>query len=194
MQEQNHTVCLSKNAIIEKLFTGKNFRDCISKMEPDHLRDDLKQDIILKICELPDEKVMGLYSRGELEFYTTRVIINETRNKYNGFFKRYMVTHVPITEQHLESKGEDDGMDDRETREVLEDFAIEQINSLYWYDAEMIKLYLEHGNYRAIQKVTGIPYVSCYKNIQKSIKLLQSRVFSIPDPLFTKEEIKQIAV
>ncbi len=38
-----------------------------------------------------------------------------------------------------------------------------------------LRLYLKHGNYRAIEEETGIPYSSCFKNIQKSLGILKRR-------------------
>jgi hypothetical protein len=82
-------------------------------------------------------------------------------------------------------------MDERLIREELEDYTIEQIDSLYWYDAEMIKMYLKHGTYRAIMAETNIPYISCYKNIQKSLETLRQKALA-PKTLFTKKELSFI--
>lgn len=186
---------MSKNEIIQQLFVGKNFTDVINKMEPGHLRDDLRQDIILRICELPDDKVIGLHTRGELEFYTARVIINELRNKYNGFSKKYMQSQSHVSDQELANKPEDEFLEEeRVAKELLEDLAISEIDNLNWYDAEIVRLYLKHKNYRAIQRETGIPYSSVFKTVQKAIRTIRSRVQGPSIPVFTKEELKQIAI
>jgi hypothetical protein len=78
---------------------------------------------------------------------------------------------------------------DREIKEKLEEIAIEEIDRLYWYDAEMIRMYLKLKTFRAIEDHTGIPYISCYKNIQKSLVTLKKKAIEKAEPLFSKEEL-----
>jgi hypothetical protein len=40
------------------------------------------------------------------------------------------------------------------------------VNNLYWYDKEMLWLYVNLGSYRAIEQETGIPWEACYKRIK----------------------------
>jgi hypothetical protein len=47
---------VTRNQIIENLFTGTNFNDCICKMEPQHLQQDLKMEVISIVCEWPGRK------------------------------------------------------------------------------------------------------------------------------------------
>jgi hypothetical protein len=183
---------MTRNQIVQALFTGRNFNECIGKMEPAHLRDDLKQEVILVVCEWPDEKVIKLHSDGVLDFFVARVIINHIQSTgikgKNSFYNKYRRTYV---EMEKELAAEVESVEDRETKEALEDVALSNIDRLYWYDAEMLRLYMELGNYRAIQKHTGIPFVSCYKNIQKSIVALRNMVVGENKPVFSKDELRQ---
>ena len=54
--------------------------------------------------------------------------------------------------------------------------AIEEIDKLYWYNKGLIALYQRYGNFRAIEKETGIPWESCYKTIKKSFKEIKEKV------------------
>jgi transposase-like protein len=52
------------------------------------------------------------------------------------------------------------------------------IPSLYWYDQEILKMYIELGSVRKVSKQTGIPHTSIFitiKNIRKCI--LQQLVY-----------------
>lgn len=194
---------MTKSQIIEALYTGKNFNDCISKMYPSHLREDLKAEVIMEVCEWPDEKVIKLHETGRLEFYVVRVIINMLSNKYGPFYKKFRMVYDRYIElsQAGSFGGRGDGnnehrhnhhiadnlnaaiaashpeeFEERQTREDMEDRTLGKIDELYWYNAEMIRLYVKHGNYRAIERETGIPYISCYKSIQKSFKELKKNV------------------
>jgi hypothetical protein len=188
-------------------------------MEPVHLQEDLKQDVICIVCEWPDEKVIKLHRDNALEFYVVRVILNQVKSNTSDFTKKYRQQLVEINESYTDfysntsdretRKGEganksiqnmydrkytklhDFELEDqrlREFREKLEDLTLNEINSLYWYDAEMIRLYLKLGSFRAIQDNTGIPFISCYKNIQKSLLILKSKADGHSKQLFSKQE------
>lgn len=92
---------MTRNQIIENLFTGKNFCDCIAKMEPRHLQDDLKMEVISIVCEWPDEKILGLYERRELDFYVARVIINQIKSNTSPFAKKYRREFVELNPSRL---------------------------------------------------------------------------------------------
>lgn len=60
--------------------------------------------------------------------------------------------------------------------ELLCDNVSLYVDELYWYDKEILMLYIQLGNYRAIEKKTGIPYASAYKTVQKVIKEIKQKV------------------
>lgn len=195
---------MTRTQIIEQLFTGKNFNDCINKMEPDYLREDLKMEVALIVCEWSEEKIVGLHDRKELEFFVVRVILNQIQSSSSPFFKKFRQTSVDVVyeenrkedfytalEHYNRMPGkrehentavftpsfiEEEGQTmDRQVREDMEDKALREIENLYWYNAELVKLYMLHGNYRAIELQTGIPFVSCYHTIRKSFKELKQK-------------------
>lgn len=163
---------MTRTLIIEQLFTGKNFNDCISKMEPEHLRDDLKMEVIAAVCEWPEDKVTALHWEGKLEFYVVRVIINMLSNKYSPFFKKFRIQTLQLTNMEI---AEIYALEERELREKREDAVMGEIDNLPWYSATMLRLYMQKGNYRALQDATGIPFISCYKTVQKAIKDLKTK-------------------
>lgn len=195
---------MTRDQIIEQLFTGHNFRDAIQKMEPAHLRDDLKMEVMVEVCEWSNEKVIDLHVRGKLGFYVAKVMLHMLINKYSPFYKKYRTTVLEFNDNSDEwadgaflgggdsqdewrersrsgqwRKGIAVQLDDiqvREIRELSEDKALAEIKNLYWYDQELIKLYIEHGSYRAIEKATGIAWESAYKSIQKSLKQIRCQV------------------
>lgn len=147
-------------------------------MEPDYLRDDLKQEVITIVCGWPDEKVLSLHSGRLLEFTVVRVILNQIQSNTSPFFKKYRQITKEITEMKDHPIEEINEIIERNEREVIEDIALAEIDNLYWYKAEMIKLYKKHGNYRAIEAETKIPYISCYKNIKQSFEELRQKAIS----------------
>lgn len=181
---------MTKNQIIENLFTGKNFTDCIGKMEPRHLQEDLKMEVISIVCEWPEEKIVQLYKDKALEFYVVRVILNQATSPRSGFYYKFRKDQAVELTANIPDNKEDQR--EREVKETIEHIALEEINKLYWYDAEMIRLYMKLGSFRAIEEHTGIPFISCYKNIKKSLATLKKKAIEKAEPLFSKEELKFI--
>jgi hypothetical protein len=165
---------VGRNEIIAELFISKEFNDCIGKMEPDHLRDDLRSDVTLILLETEEVKLMEIYSAGALKFYTVWIILNLIQSKTSLFYKRYRQQVAEITDRFMAEEQQD--ISERMTREDMEDQAMKEIDNLYWYNAGIVKLYLKHGNYRAIEHDTGIPYSSAYKTIQKSFQEIKQKV------------------
>jgi hypothetical protein len=143
-------------------------------MEPDHLRDDLRAEVALILLETDDGKLKEIHRSGGLRFYTVRIIMNLIQSKTSLFYKLYRQQVVEITDKFI--AGEEQDLEARAAKEELEDKAIKEIDNLYWYNGEMVKLYLKHGNYRAIQEETRIPYTSAYKTIQKSLTEIKQKV------------------
>jgi hypothetical protein len=58
-------------------------------------------------------------------------------------------------------------------RKQTEERALDEIEKLEWYESEMMKLYVECGNYRGMEKRTRIPYSSCFCTVKNAIKKIQ---------------------
>jgi hypothetical protein len=164
----------TKNQIIEELYRSKDFNDCIGKMEPEHLRDDLRAEVTLILLETDNNKLLAIHNAGALKYYTVRIIMNLIQSKTSLFYKRYRQQLVELTDRFMAEEEPD--FEERLTREDMEEQAMKEIDNLYWYNAGIIKLYMKHGNYRAIQEDTGIPYSSAYKTIQKSFQEIKQKV------------------
>lgn len=170
---------MTRSRIIEDLFTGKNFNDCVAKMNPPSLRDDLKQEVALIVCELPEEKLIQLRQKNELEFYVVRIILNLVKNKYSPFARKFRTIFQELSIHEKIDEAEDPRL--RAVREHREDKLIDYVLQVEgdhpdWYHNALLKLYIETGSYRAIEDATRIPYASCYKSIQKYMKLLKQAV------------------
>lgn len=195
---------MSKNDIIEKLFTGKNFNDCLQKMEPDYLREDLKQEVILIVCEWSEDKIIKLHKDGALDFYVVKVILNQIKSNTSPFAKKYRQYVVEYNGLHVNGDWENDkqtgqewvkdkvnfftkrssdlekdesiDLEERGLREMIEDMAVEEVDKLHWYDKGLIELYMKHGSFRAIQAQTKIPHVSAYKTIKKAFAGIKKKM------------------
>lgn len=88
---------MGKNEIITQLYNSKEFNDCIEKMEPEHLRDDLRAEVALILLETDEHKVLAIHASNinALKYYTVRIILNLIQSKTSAFYKKY---RLPIIE------------------------------------------------------------------------------------------------
>lgn len=163
----------TKNEIIEELYRSKDFNDCINKMEPEHLRDDLRAEVVLILLETDEQKLVEMHAKKVLNFFTARIIINQIFSTTSPFYKRYRQQLGEINDRIAY---EETDIEERATREEAEERAMQEIDNLYWYNAGIVKLYLKLGTYRAIQEDTGIPFPSVYKTVQKSFKEIREKI------------------
>ena len=164
----------TKNEIIAELYESREFNDCINKMEPEHLRDDLRSEVVLILLETPEEKIQLINEQvNGLKYYTVRVILNLIQSKTSKFYKQYRQQLAELNDRFAY---EFTDLEEREQREQVEAKAMNEIDNLYWYNKEMVRLYLQHGNYRAIEEITRIPYSSAYKTIQRSLQEIKLKV------------------
>lgn len=189
---------LTRNQIIESFYNSKDFCDCIKKMEPEYLQDDLKAEVILILLNTDETKLKQLATRKQLNFYAVRIIMNLVKSKTSPFYRKYRFNIIQYSDNPISRKDIVNGsynhswgttinnkylpvpviddIKDRETLELLQDAAVNAIETLDWYEREIIKLYIKFGNYRAIEKDTGIPWESCYTTIRKSINKIRCQL------------------
>lgn len=175
---------LSKNQIISELYVSHEFNECISKMHPEDLRDDLRSEVILILLETPEERLKQIYQSGGLKFFAVRIILNQIQSVTSSFYKKYRQQMSELTDEvhdrvWREECGQD-SIDDRLHRELTEERAIGIIDNLYWYDREIVKLYVDLGSYREIEKVTGIKWQSCYDTVQSAIGQIRYQLRTNP--------------
>ena len=146
------------------------------------MREDLKSEVMLIVCEWDESKVLDLYKKQVLDFYIVRVILNLARSSSSPFAKKFRQQTVEFEMKDHPVQDINDIVE-RAEREEREDIVIHELSNLkegeevglHWYSAELMRLYMAHGSYRAIEKETGIPFISCYKNIQQSFAKLKRR-------------------
>lgn len=61
----------------------------IAKDAKDEDLNDLKQDIYLELLEKNEEWLFGIYERGQMNYYLTRIVMNNINSKTSPFYYRY---------------------------------------------------------------------------------------------------------
>lgn len=194
---------LSRQQIIHNLYTSENFCDCIDKMEPYELRQDLKQEVILVICELPEERLQELHEKNALIFFTVRVILNQAKSSTSPFYRKYRQVFESIenllqeeagatlvekslykqwqTEVEFDLRAEKElyenevtGLIQSVTPELTDKNCVDEKYGLTKYELIMLRLYYEHKTFRAIEAETKILWESCYVTINKAFRKISN--------------------
>lgn len=176
--EHNIQLLEHRNAALSSLYTSTDFNDCINKMEPEHLREDLKQEVMLVLMEKDPALICAMQSRGELRWYVVRTILNMVQSKSSPFVKRYRTQTTNVIPENVPVKE----LNGRVVRELREDAVTRYIQTeLYWYDRAIVELYIKHGSYRKIEAETRIPWESCYSTVRKCITKIRKEVLNVTE-------------
>lgn len=158
-----------KNEILGQYWTLKEVNDAFEKMQPEELRYDLKAEVFLVLCEMNEDKLVGLYERNELKFYIVRIMLNMIKSDRSTFYKNYR-NYTEFVDQGFAS----DQYDKTDMFDKLE----LNMDGLHWYNKEMLKLYAIDfkKNAKELSRKTGIPYMSIIRTINKTKKQMKTNI------------------
>ena len=163
---------MKSKAVID-LLGDPELRGLAKSVCPKH-SDDLIQEIALLLLEMPDDKWRQINEGGYLRFYVVRTLLNMATSKRSNFAKKYNLfnTTNEVPEQ-IDSEGYDYEKElDVRTLEIL-------VEELYWYDREVLKLWLKEGSYRKVANKVGIPFKSIGNSVKKSLDTIRNNYYGI---------------
>jgi hypothetical protein len=65
-------------------------------MQPEELRDDLKAEVILVVCEIDESRLQQMQETGGLVFFVVRIILNMVKSTTSKFYKKYRVINLQL--------------------------------------------------------------------------------------------------
>lgn len=153
---------MSRESIITQLYLDKDISQAIGKMQPADLQEDLRQEMFLVLCEMPEEKLLQMYGDGYLKFFLVRTMLNMMKSDRSTFYNKFRKVYTEINESHDKTELPDHDL------EELSGKLVKSLNVLHWYEKEIFRLYSENGkNISELSRVTKIPYRSLFKTIRK---------------------------
>lgn len=134
------------------------------------LWEDLRQEVAYIVLQYDNKKIVELEEKGKqvFKFWIVRICCNQTNSKY-GKFGRMYASLIPV-EDIMKFVKEEEMIDNSQ---AVAEGITKIVQGLYWYDQEILKMYVELGSVRKVSKETGIPHTSIFitiKNIRKCIK------------------------
>jgi hypothetical protein len=162
----------TRNQIIEELYLSKDIASALRKMQPASLRDDLRQEMFISLCNLSEEKFWNLHENNALKFYLVRAMLNMIRSTgmNQPFFKNFRAKFESIEEIDNIADQIDDRKDEKEK---LFDLLDERRKDLCWYENTLLDQYVASNfNQMELHRKTRIPYPS----IVKTISLIKNKL------------------
>ena len=158
-----------KNEILAQYWTSKEVNDAFDKMHPEELQYDLKAEVFLVLCEMNEDKLVGMYERNELKFYIVRIMLNMIKSDRSTFYKNYR-NYTEFVDQDFIS-------DDYDRTNMFEKLEA-NMDGLHWYNKEILKLYAIDfkKNAKELSRKTGIPYMSIIRTINKTKKQMKTNI------------------
>jgi hypothetical protein len=128
------------------------------------LWEDLRQEVAYIVLQYDAEKIAELEVKGKqvFKFWIVRICCNQTNSKY-GKFGRLYGSLLPV-EDIMKFVKEEETIDN--SQEVADGIS-KIVEGLYWYDQEILKMYVDLGSVRKVSKQTGIPHTSIFITIKK---------------------------
>lgn len=168
---------MTKNEIIARFYTSKEFNSCICRIKPLNLQDDLKQEVAEVLCREEEWFIQELHTRGELKYWVLRVIHNIGKSTTSPFAKMHRNFTVALPSWYDDvMQQETETLPERLQREQLEEHALASLGSLHWYRAELLKLYGKHGTYRKVAEEAGVSFQSAQRTIIKACEELRDKL------------------
>jgi len=154
-----------KNEILTEYWNLKEVNDAFSKMQPEELQYDLKAEVFLVLCEMDEQKLIGMYERNELKFYIVRTMLNMIKSDRSSFYKNYR-NHIEMDNNTISKEMNRLHIETTDIVDKLE----KNLENLHWYNKELLKLYALDfkKNAKELSRKTGIPYMSIVRTLHKT--------------------------
>jgi hypothetical protein len=154
-----------KNEILTEYWDLKEVNDAFSKMQPEELQYDLKAEVFLVLCEMDEQKLIGMYERNELKFYIVRTMLNMIKSDRSSFYKNYR-NHIEMDNNTISKEMNRLHIETTDIVDKLE----KNLENLHWYNKELLKLYALDfkKNAKELSRKTGIPYMSIVRTLHKT--------------------------
>ena len=166
---------MEATTIIADLYNSKEVNEAINKMEPDHLRDELKSEMFLALCELPHERIIKMHQDGWIKFYLVRMMLNMVKSKSSTFYKKFRKVFCELPEIKVE--------------EAVIDYTIEDLEKamkdMYWHERDMLMTYILFD--RTVDYTVNLAKKKIYNKLKKprsmKIEVTKTLVFETLQPL-----------
>lgn len=134
--------------------------------------DDLYQELVLVILELPDSKLQQISDTCIKCFYY-RLAKHQFCSNNSAFHKKYRKDDTVIREhrEDIAQASQSSAPDPELLRKVHQ-----AVKDVYWYDSGILSLYAEKGTLQEVSNCTGIPLKSVHDTVANTRKIIKKKI------------------
>jgi predicted DNA-binding protein YlxM (UPF0122 family) len=126
--------------------------------------------VIEELYKCDQIRLREIIEKKQMTFYAVRVMINQYHSKTSRYYYKYKKYYEYHTAQTIECISADKSKSNKKKKEEIEvklDWIEEKLKDLYWFDAEVFKLYYrENFSLSEMAKATKINKNTLYKAIR----------------------------
>lgn len=139
-------------------------------------KDDLLSFVIEELYKCDQERIEQIIEKNQLTFYIARVMLNQYHSKTSRYYykyNKYYEYHTTTTIESISADNVDYTIKEKELVEERLDWIEEKLKDLYWFDAQVFKVYyLEEHSLNSMAKATKINRNTLFKAISNVKKYL----------------------
>jgi len=161
------------NHIITQIYNNEQLNKLISKINPESIRDDLKQEVCLALLEKDCDYLTILHHEGNLVRYTLRIAWIMATSKTSTFYHKYKKSELLEAVKYLRSlQGEEipPSYADK-ARKVLDSKILDIYED---HERRIFNKYIELGKMRRVARYFNIPHMHVSNIVNKVKKELEN--------------------
>ena len=139
-------------------------------------KDDLLSFVIEELYKCDQERIKEIIEKKQLTFYIVRVMLNQYHSKTSRYYykyKKYYEFHTTSTIEGISQDTTEYNIKEKEQVEERLEWIEDKLKDLYWFDAEVFKVYyLEGHSLNSMAKATKINRNTLFKSINNVKKYL----------------------
>lgn len=163
------------NDIIVSIYNNKDLLNCIKKVKPQSIQDDLRQEIAVSLLNTNCDKLKELLDTNNLLGYAIKICWLMAKSPTSQFYYKYKKSDLLNAIKYIEATRDLPVLD-----EALYPVAKQYLTNHYKtaaeaHESEIFTKYIELGSGRLVADYYGIPINHVYniiKKIQKELKCL----------------------
>lgn len=151
-------------------FSGFTFLKDMCNRNGGEAGQDLYQDLFLIIADYPPSKILDIFNRGEMQYFCSGIIINQTHSNTSPFYKQYK---KPLPVDDLSNILDGGNIE----KNIMLDDIERALSKLGWYEQEIFKMYFyERKSLRAITREIKVPHTSIHITVQDTIAKIKKEL------------------
>lgn len=156
------------NKIIEEIYLHPKIRELIKNIKPEHLQQDLLQEVALVLLEYPSEKIIELHKQGNLLAYTLKTIWQLGTGTKGSFYKVYKKNNFSKAIDYLRCQlGKEIPISASYTASNILSKKLDS-NANDAHESMIFQKYVELKNAKKVAEFFNIPHIHAFKVIKKT--------------------------